>query len=57
MGERIIRQERDILGQIKKTCKEVNSELLYDDLKDFILKHGVIIDDAKVETYSSLSES
>ena len=57
MGERIIRQERDILGQIKKTCKEVNSELLYDDLKDFILKHGVVIDDAKVETYSSLSES
>ena len=43
--------------QIKKTFKGINPELLYDDLKDFILKDGVAIDDAKVETYSWLSES
>ncbi len=43
--------------QIRKTYKEVNPELLYDELKDFILKQGTIIDDAKMETYSLPSDS
>ncbi len=43
--------------QIKKTYKEVNPELLYHELRDFTLKQGAIIGDAKMETYSSASDS
>ncbi|GAI64808.1 unnamed protein product, partial [marine sediment metagenome] len=35
-----------------KTYKEVNPELLYDELRDFILKQGAIIGETKLETYS-----
>ena len=43
--------------QIRKTYKEVNPELLYHEIKDFIQKQGAIIDEAKLETYSSPSDS
>ncbi len=43
--------------QIKKTYKEVNPELLYHEIRDFILKQGAIIDEAKLETYSLPSDS
>jgi len=43
--------------QIRKTYKEVNPELLYDELRDFILKQGTIIGEAKLETYSLPSDS
>ena len=43
--------------QIRKTYKEVNPELLYQEIKDFIQKQGAIIDEAKLETYSSPSDS
>lgn len=43
--------------QIKKTYKTVNPELLYHEIRDFTLKQGVIISDAKLETYSSSSDS
>ncbi len=38
--------------QIRKTYKNVNPELLYDEVRDFVQKHGAIIDGAKLETYS-----
>lgn len=38
--------------QIRKTYKEVNPELLYDEIRDFILKQGVSLDEAKLETYA-----
>ena len=38
--------------QIKKTYEEVNPELLYGEMKDFILKQGMSIGDAKIETYT-----
>ena len=38
--------------QIRKTYKDVNPELLNDELKDFIQKQGVTLDEAKLETYS-----
>lgn len=38
--------------QIKKTYKDVNPELLYDELKDFVQKQGASVDEAKLETYS-----
>jgi hypothetical protein len=43
--------------QIRKTYKEVNPELLYDEIRDFILKQGAVIDEAKLETYSMASDS
>jgi len=43
--------------QIRKTYKEVQPELLYDEVRDFVLKQGVVIDEAKLETYSMPSDS
>ncbi len=39
--------------QIRKTYKEVNPELLYAEIRDFVLKQGVVIGEAKLETYLS----
>ena len=43
--------------QIRKTYKEVNPELLYHEIRDFTQKQGVIIEEAKLETYSLPSDS
>ena len=37
---------------IRKTYKDVNPELLYDEVRDFVQKAGALIDKAKLETYS-----
>ena len=37
--------------QIRKTYNGVNPELLYDEIRDFTLKQGTVIDEAKLETY------
>ena len=38
--------------QIKKTYQGINPELLYDEIRDFTLKQGAVIGEAKLETYS-----
>ncbi len=43
--------------QIRKAYKDLKPELLYDEVRDFILKQGTIIDEAKLETYSLPSDS
>ena len=43
--------------QIKKTYQDLKPELLYDEVKDFTLKQGAIIGEAKFETYSLPSDS
>jgi len=43
--------------QIRKTYKEINPELLYHEIRDFTQKQGAIIGEAKMETYSSPSDS
>ena len=43
--------------QIKKTYKSVNPELLYQEIKDFTQKQGVVLDEAKIETYSLPGDS
>jgi len=43
--------------QIRKTYKEVNPELLYDEIRDFAQKQGAVIGEAKLETYSLPSDS
>ena len=43
--------------QIRKTYQEVNPELLYAEIRDFVLKQGVVIGEAKMETYLSPGDS
>jgi len=43
--------------QIRKTYRDLKPELLYDEVRDFVLKQGVIIAEAKLETYSLPSDS
>ncbi len=43
--------------QIRKTYQEVNPELLYAEIKDFVLKQGVSINEEKLETYTLPDES
>ncbi len=43
--------------QIRKTYRDVKPELLYDEVRDFILKQGAIVSEAKLETYSLPSDS
>ena len=43
--------------QIRKTYKDVNPELLYAEVRDFILKQGVSLGENKMETYTLPDES
>ena len=43
--------------QIKKTYQDVKPELLYHEIRDFVLKQGVLLDEAKLETYSLPTDS
>lgn len=38
--------------QLKKTYKDTNPELLYDEVQDFVLKQGATLGGAKLQTYS-----
>ena len=37
--------------QIRKTYSDVNPKLLYDEVRDFVLKQGASIGESKLETY------
>jgi len=43
--------------QIKKTYSQVQPELLYDEVRDFVLKQGVVVGKAKLVTYSMPEDS
>lgn len=43
--------------QIRKTYNTLKPELLYDEIRDFILKQGAEVDEAKMETYSLPNDS
>jgi len=43
--------------QIRKTYSDLKPELLYDEVRDFVLKQGVVVGEAKLETYSLPSNS
>ena len=43
--------------QIKKTYQSVKPELLYDEVRDFVIKQGAVVDKAKFETYSLPTDS
>ncbi|MFC1992921.1 hypothetical protein ACFLV3_03825 [Chloroflexota bacterium] len=43
--------------QIRKTYKEVSPQLLYDEVRDFVVRQGTVVGEAKLETYSLPSDS
>lgn len=43
--------------QIKKVYTRVNPGLLYDEIRDFVQKQDVVVDEAKLETYSMPTDS
>lgn len=43
--------------QIKKTYSQLQPELLYDELKDTVLKQGMVVGEAKLTTYSLPDDS
>ena len=43
--------------QIRKKYQDIKPELLFDELKDLIVKQGATVDKAKMETYSLPSDS
>ena len=43
--------------QNRKTYKGINPQVLYDEVKDFVLKQGAILETHKLETYSLPSDS
>lgn len=38
--------------QLKKTYRNINPELLYDEVQDLVSKHGATLDERKLETYA-----
>ncbi len=43
--------------QIRKTYREVNPDLLYAEIKDFVLKQGAVVGEAKLETHTFPGDS
>jgi hypothetical protein len=39
--------------QIKKTYRDLKPKLLYDELKDFIIKQGVVLGESRMQTYAT----
>jgi hypothetical protein len=38
--------------QIRKTYKNINPEMLYDEIRDLVQKQGTIVEEEKLQTYS-----
>ena len=43
--------------QIRKTYQEINPTMLYDEIKEFVLRQGVTLDQSKLDTYSMPTDS
>ena len=43
--------------QIRKTYREVSTQLLYDGIQDFFLKQGLALGESKLKTYSTPGNS
>ena len=43
--------------QIRKTYKEINPTMLYDEIKEFVLRQGMTLDQSKLDTYSMPTDS
>ena len=43
--------------QIRKTYRNINPTLLYDEIKEFVQRQGITVDQNKLETYSMPTDS
>ena len=43
--------------KVRKTYRNINPTLLYDEVKEFALKHGLTLDQNTLETYSMPTDS
>ncbi len=43
--------------QIRKTYRDINPTILYDEIREFVLRQGVILDQNRMETYSMPTDS
>jgi hypothetical protein len=43
--------------QIRKIYKDINATLLYDEVREYVLRQGLILDQNKLETYSMPTDS
>jgi hypothetical protein len=43
--------------QIRKTYKDINPNILYNEIREFVVKQGVTLDQNRMETYSMPSDS
>ncbi len=43
--------------QVRKTYRGINPTLLYDEIKEFVLRQGATLDQNKLETYSMPTDS
>ena len=43
--------------QIRKTYKDINPTLLYDEIKEFVQRHGLTLGQNRLETYSIPTDS
>jgi hypothetical protein len=43
--------------QIRKTYKNINPTILYDEIKGFVQRQGIKLDENRLETYSMPSDS
>jgi hypothetical protein len=43
--------------QIRKTYKDINPTMLYDEIKEFVLRQGVTLDQNRLDTYSIPTDS
>ena len=46
-----------LLMQIRKVYEKINPQLLYDEVKDLVQKHGAIANEAKLVNYSVPNDS
>jgi hypothetical protein len=47
----------EVFMQIRKTYKEINPTLLFDEVREFVQKQGMTLDKNRLETYSLPSDS
>ena len=43
--------------QIRKTYRDINPTILYDEIREFVLRQGVTLDQNRMETYSMPTDS
>ncbi len=51
------KEGRETDMQIRKTYKEINPELLYNEIRDLTLKQGAVVSETRLETYSMPDDS